>query len=51
MNFYFRPHVGLNVYAGFALISASYSYMVTNTYDAKRGSMLNLGLFFSFKMI
>lgn len=50
MNFYFRPHVGLNVYAGFALISASYSYMVTNTYDAKRGSMLNLGLFFSVGM-
>lgn len=41
-KFYFRPHADLNVNLAILRVSASYAYVVTNTYDLKRGPRIYL---------
>ena len=36
-KFYFRPHADLNINLMLLRVSVSYAYVVTNTYDLKRG--------------
>lgn len=36
-KFYFRPHADLNINFMLLRVSASYAYVVTNTYELKRG--------------
>ena len=45
-QFYFRPHADLNVNFLLLRVSASYAYVVTNTYELKRGSRFYLKVSF-----
>ena len=45
-RFYFRPHADLNVNLVLLRVSASYAYVVTDTYELKRGSRFYLKVSF-----
>lgn len=45
-QFYFRPHADLNVNLVILRVTASYAYVVTNTYELKRGSRFYLKVSF-----
>lgn len=44
-KFYFRPHADLNINFMVLRVSASYAYVVTNTYELKRGPRFYLKVY------